>query len=249
MVIPVRNPLRKIRQIKIIYPIILGVGVVSFLFFRNFEPSVFKSTHFERIAIPWLIIAILFMAIRDIGYMVRLQILSDKKLNWRQTFRIVMLWEFTSAITPSAIGGTSVAIIFVNKEGLTIGKSSAVVMATSFLDELYFLLTFPFLFLFISPGKLFQLEGAMSLTNEFIIFAFLGYTIKFIYTLILCYGLFFNPRGLKWLLLWIFKLPILRRWKQEANQAGSEIISSSKELRKKVFFFWSAFVCGRLRLT
>jgi hypothetical protein len=181
------------------------------------------------------------MAVRDFGYMIRLKILTDNEFSWRQTFRVIMLWEFTSAITPSAIGGTSVAIIFVNKEGLSLGKSSAVVMATSFLDELYFLLTFPLLLILISEHKLFAISGSTgvaSLSNEFFLFAILGYSLKLLYTLALSYGLFINPRGLKWLLLWIFKLPLLRRWRSEANEAGTEIVSSSRELRKKSIGFW-----------
>ncbi len=247
MAVPRRSPLRKIRQTNIVYPIILGVGVVVFLFLRNFDPSIFKEISFNRFAILWLIVAMLLMGVRDAGYMIRLRILSDAQLNWRQTFRIIMLWEFTSAITPSAIGGTSVAIIYVNKEGLNIGKSSAVVMATSFLDELYFLLTFPLLLIFISSERLFQLDGynqgSLLFSNDFFLFALIGYSIKLIYLFILSYGLFFNPRGLKWLLLWIFKLPILRRWRREANEAGSEIVTSSRELRRKPFVFWlKAFI-------
>lgn len=49
------------------------------------------------------------------------------------------------AITPSAVGGTSVAIIYVHKEGISLGRSSAIVMLTSFLDEIYFIVMFPLL--------------------------------------------------------------------------------------------------------
>lgn len=35
-----------------------------------------------------------------------------------------------------------------------------------------------------------------------------------------------------------FKLPILRKWKHGANRAGTDIIKSSAELRKKSFSFW-----------
>lgn len=235
-----RNPLSKLRRTNIIYPIILGFGVVIFMFIRQFNPQIFKEVSYSKHAFYWLIFAILLIAIRDFGYMLRLKILTDNRFTWRQTFRVIMLWEFTSAITPSAIGGTSVAIIFVNKEGLGLGKSSAVVMATSFLDELYFLVTFPLLLL-ISGHKLFAIggnDGMTTFANEFFLFAIIGYSLKLIYTLALSYGLFFNPRGLKWLLLWIFKLPLLRRWRTEANEAGTEIVSSSHELRNKSIGFW-----------
>ena len=69
--------------------------------------------------------------------------LTDKGLTWVQAFRVIMLWEFTSAITPSTVGGTAVAVVFIHKEGMSVGKSTAVVLATSFLDELYFVIMLP----------------------------------------------------------------------------------------------------------
>lgn len=241
-VVPRTNPLLKLRKTKVIYPVLLGVGAVVFIFLRKFDPAVFKNISFTPVVAFWIFIAICLMAVRDIGYMIRLKILSDDDLSWIQTFRIIMLWEFTSAITPSAIGGTSLAIIFVSKEGISLGKASAIVMATSFLDELYFILTFPMLLLFIQWERLFEvageIDGTGTFSKGFFLIAIIGYSVKVIYTLILSYGLFFNPRGLKWLLLWVFKLPILRRWRQGANEAGTEIISSSYELRIKPVGFW-----------
>jgi uncharacterized protein (TIRG00374 family) len=212
------------------------------MFVRKFDPAVFGAIRFNGRVIFWIVLAVALMAVRDIGYMIRLKILSDKEFTWLQTFRIIMLWEFTSAITPSAIGGTSIAIIFVNKEGVKIGKASAIVMATSFLDELYFILAFPLILVFINSHRLFHMEGInggdLTFANEFFLFAIIGYSVKLLYTIALSYGLFFNPRGLKWLLLWIFKLPVLRRWRSEANEAGYDIINSSKELRRKPLAFW-----------
>jgi uncharacterized protein (TIRG00374 family) len=164
-----------------------------------------------------------------------------------------MLWEFTSAITPSAIGGTSVAILYINKEGISVGRSSAIVMATSLLDELYFLIMFPMILLLVKPAVLFGLggvEGEITFANELFVFALIGYIIKLIYVIILAYGLFFNPRGLKWLMLMIFKLPILRRWKHGANDAGYEIIENSKEFKIKPFSFWfKSFIATALSWT
>jgi glycosyltransferase 2 family protein len=135
-------------------------------------------------------------------------------------------------------------MIFVNKEGINLGRSTAVVMATSFLDELYFILMFPLLMAVISIPTLFTVgvgvhgNAVFSFTNEFLWFAIIGYSLKFIYIIFLSYGLFFNPRGLKWLLLWIFKLPLLRKYRPAANITGSDIISSSDELKRQKIGFW-----------
>jgi hypothetical protein len=65
----------------------------------------------------YLLLAGLFMILRDIGYMIRFKIFTENKVTWWQAFRVIMLWEFASAISPSAIGGTGVAVVFVHKEG------------------------------------------------------------------------------------------------------------------------------------
>ncbi|MFP4555442.1 MAG: lysylphosphatidylglycerol synthase transmembrane domain-containing protein [Bacteroidales bacterium] len=247
------NPLSKIKLSRALYPILIGLGVVGYMFYREFNPEVFTYITMAKWSFLWFIVALALMAFRDVGYIIRLLILAEGKLSLRQAFRVVMLWEFTSAITPSAIGGTSVAILYVNKEGISVGRSSAIVMATSLLDELYFLLMFPLLLIMVKPSILFGIEGvegAMGFSNELFLFALIGYSLKFLYVVVLAYGLFFNPRGLKWLMLMIFKLPILRRWKHGANDAGSEIIENSKDFKAKPFSFWfKSFVATALSWT
>ncbi|HAN00547.1 MAG TPA: TIGR00374 family protein [Marinilabiliales bacterium] len=232
------DPFRQIKISKIILPTLLGLGVVAYFIFKNFNPQAFDTVVFTFNSVIWLLVAALLMATRDFGYMIRIRVLSDNRLTWLQSFRIIMLWEFTSAITPSAIGGTSVAILYVNKEGIGVGKSTAIVMATSLLDELYFVIMFPLVLVFLKTQQLFAIGGGISLTNPFLIAALVGYSLKFLWVLLISYALFKNPRGFKWLLLQVFRLPFIRRWRSGANKAGDEIIESSKELKKQPVKFW-----------
>jgi hypothetical protein len=233
---------------------LIGLIVVAFMLYQEFDVEAISIIEFTRYSVLWLLVSLIMMAVRDIGYMIRLRVLSDKSLNWRKTFNIIMLWEFTSAVTPSAIGGTSIAVLYINKEGLSVGRSTAVVLTTSFLDEIYFLIMFPLLFLVVQISELFSIGevGAevISFTNEFFYFAVVGYSLKLVYTIFLSYGLFVNPRAIKWLLLQVFRLPFLRKWRQQANQAGSDIIVTSKELRTKSISFWvKAFFASFLSWT
>lgn len=233
------NPARRIKLGTAVIPVIIGLGVVAYLLYTEFNPEAFKLIHFTWRSAFWILIACLMMLSRDLGYILRLITLSGGRIRFWNAFRVIMLWEFTSAITPSAVGGTSVAIVYVNKEGLNVGHSSAVVMITSFLDELYFVLMFPIVLFIVGSSNLFGIVAAnSSIVRELMIFSMVGYAIKFVWIVFLSYGLFFNPRGLKWLILMIFKLPLLRRWKHGANRAGTDIISSSAEYRKKPFSFW-----------
>lgn len=237
------SPLRQIKISRVIFPTIIGLGAVVYMLFKNFDPAAFQVVDFTIKSVFWLFIALLFMFVRDLGYVLRIRILTNNRLSWRQAIRVIFLWEFTSAITPSAIGGTSVAILYVNKEGISIGQSSAVVMATSFLDEMYFILMFPLLLLLINLQELFAIGGGFSYSNPFFIAAVAGYGLKLLWVIIISFGLFKNPRGLKWLILFIFRLPFLRRWREGANKAATDIVESSIELKKQPFTFWlKAFI-------
>lgn len=230
---------RKIRPYKIIYPIVIGLGVVSWMLYKEFDPRAFDMITFTWNTVFWLVVAAGCMFVRDFGYVVRIKVLSDGKLTWWQAWRVIFLWEFTSAVTPSAIGGTSIAILFVHKEGIGVGKSSAMVMATSFLDELYFIIMFPVILLTVNQAELWNISGATkAVVDSLMLFAIIGYAVKLVYLVVLSYGLFRNPRGLKFLLMKLFKWRILRKWRHSANEAGSDIIRNSIELRAKPFSFW-----------
>lgn len=232
------SPHSQIKISKVILPTLIGLGVVVFIMFREFDPKAFEYVQFTVSTVLWLAIATFCMFFRDLGYVWRILVLTGGKLTIKKAIRIILLWEFTSAITPSAIGGTSVAILYVNKEGISVGQSSAVVMATSFLDEIYFVVMFPLLMIAINSQELFAIGGGLTFTNPFFSATVIGYGLKLLWVLVISYGLFKNPRGLKWLLLFIFKLPFIKRWRYGANKAGTDIIESSKELKSQSLVFW-----------
>lgn len=229
-----KNPIGRVQWWKIVLPVVLGLGFVAWMIARDFDPAIFDTIHFTWRALLFVLVAFLFMVGRDLGYIIRIRLFSRGQLSWRQAFRIIMLWEFTSAVTPSAIGGTSVAVVFVHKEGIPVGRSAAIVMLTSFFDELYFAVIFPIVFFIVGGDKLF--EGPMG--HQLMLFATIGYGLKLAYLLALSYGLFINPLGLKWLIVKFFSLPVLRRWRPAAVKAGTDVVRSAIEIRRYRPMFW-----------
>jgi uncharacterized protein (TIRG00374 family) len=239
IIVEQNNLTKQIRVRKVIYPILIGLVVVSYMLYRDFDPNTFDLISFTRYTLFWLVIAFSCMIVRDIGYIVRIRTLSGNRLSWKQAFRVIMLWEFTSAITPSAVGGTTLAILFVHKEGIGVGKSSAMVMAASFLDELYFVLMFPIILLTVNRHVLYAIPDVEdSVTQSLFLFAIIGYGLKLSFLALLSYGLFRNPRGLKYLLVQLFRWRILRKWRRDVNEVGYDIIRNSIELKHKPFSFW-----------
>jgi uncharacterized protein (TIRG00374 family) len=235
--------IKRIKSWKIFLPVLIGLLVVAYMFVKEFNPSAFDEIDFTWFSIFWLLMAIVCIIGRDFGYVARIKALSENQLTWRQAFRVIMLWEFTSAVTPSSIGGTSVALMYVHKEGISIGKSSAMVMMTSLLDEVYFVIMFPILMFAIGIPELFDIEDSPGWTHGMFWLAIIGYTVKFAWVIALIYGMFVNPKGLGKLIFIIFKLPFLKRWKRGAVRALRDIELSSKELKFKKKSFWiTAFV-------
>lgn len=67
---------KKISPYKIIYPIIIGLAVVSYMLYKEFDPKAFDMITFTWNTVFWLFVAVLCMAIRDLGYIIRIKILS-----------------------------------------------------------------------------------------------------------------------------------------------------------------------------
>ncbi len=233
-----KNPLKKI-----LIPILIGLSVVGYMLYKEFDITLFSVVKFTWLSFFWLAMAFLMMVIRVFGFMVRLKILTDGEFSWRQCLRVILLWEFSSAVTPTAIGGTGVAIFYVIKEKITVGRSAAIVMATAFLDEFFFIIIFPTLIVIVTGTRLFSIGMSengevMSFVNEFFLFAVVGYGIKLLIVLLMGYGLFINPRAIKWILLGIFRIPFLRKWRPKVNRTGDDLISASHEFRNKSKIFW-----------
>jgi uncharacterized protein (TIRG00374 family) len=226
---------------RIVIPILIGLGVVAWFILKEIDTDALSQLNFTWRSVLWLLIAWCCMIGRDLGYMIRIRILSENDLNWRQAFRVIMLWEFTSAITPSTVGGTAVAVVFIHKEGITVGRSTSIVLATSFLDELYFVIMFPLILMIVGGDILFttSLHGTgIALLNNLVFVAIAGYLVILAWVLFVGYGLFVDPEKIKKTILWFFRLPLLRRWKESAVKAGDDIVESSYELKRKPFLFW-----------
>ncbi len=191
-------------------------------------------------AIWALLAALLMVALRDLGYMYRIRLLTDKFLSWRKSFDVIMLWEFSSALTPSVVGGSGVAIFVVNREGVNLGKSTAVIFITALLDELFYIVSVPLVILLIGTDNLFPKEALFDVitpaTLKTLFYA--GYSFILVLTTLILLGIFYYPKQTKRLLVGLFSFRLIRRWRYRVAQLGDEIILASKAFRGKNVSFW-----------
>ena len=226
---------------RIIIPVILGLGVASFLFYRSFNSEIINNINWQWQSFLWLLFALILMATRDVAYMYRIRLLTDKQLSWRKSFDVIMLWEFGSSVTPSVVGGSALALFIVNREGINFGKTTAIVLTTSLLDELFYVIMVPIIIIIAGTNNLFNSNSSFAFFNSdfgsFGVFL-IGYIFILILISIILYGIFINPRGLKMLLIKIFKLRYLRRWLISAAKTGDDLIMTSREMKGKSIWFW-----------
>lgn len=226
---------------RIIIPVLLGLAVIIYMIFNDLTRSDLASINWKWYSILYFVSAIIMMIIRDVAYMYRIRLLTDKSLSWRHSFQVIMLWEFASSVTPSVVGGSAFAIFILTKEKLGIGRSTAIVVVTALLDELFYIVMVPVVFLFagynlaIVAGPEFTLLGMRFTTMGLFI---VGYFFIVFLTLVIAFGIFINPGSVKWLLMKVTSLRILKKFREGARITGEQIMITSAELRGKSFIFW-----------
>ena len=220
-------------------PIVVGLSIVGLLFY--FDPNVTVGNLELIFDAKWTSIALAFLVLiaRDAGYAYRIRTLTNKDLDWKKSLVVIILWEFASAVTPSVVGGTAVAVFILTYEGINFGKSLAYVMLTAILDNLFFVLAAPLVMLF-TDGVIFPSVESMNLEigSSLQYFFFLSYSLIAVYTLMMFFGLFVKPRAFKWFLIKVTSLKWLRRWRDNATSYGNEIIIASREIKGKAASYW-----------
>ena len=226
---------------RLLFPLLIGLGVAVWLIIDDFDINIFKGVHWSNQALLCFTVAGLLQVCRDLFYIIRIHILTEGHLSWRQSFEVIMLWEFATAITPSMVGGAAIAFFIIEREGISLGRSSAIVLITAFLDEMFYLLMVPLVVAIVGFGGLFDTEKStaifgMQMGLKTLFYA--GYGFIFLLNSFIGYGIFFKPKGLKKILTTVFKLKILKRWREQAERVGNDIVTTSVEMKKKSFSFW-----------
>jgi uncharacterized protein (TIRG00374 family) len=217
------------------------------MLYNSFTPGAFDGVQFTMQSVLWMIMAFLMVVVRDVAYMVRIRVLTDKLLNWRKSFQVIMIWEFASAVIPPSLGGGfAVAIYVLNKEKIELGKSIAVILFSSLLDGIFLGVMAPVAYFLAGGESLFlnlniKVPDFLSfLINEkSIAFTFwLVYFALLFYKLVVAFALFVDAKAVKKVLVAIFRLPVLKRFAMAAQTTGDEMIIASAELKGKKLSYW-----------
>lgn len=217
---------------------VLGMAVVIYY---TYTPGIFEHLAFKRL--PGLLIALMVSGMRVWFSAAKIRYLANKEVSWLAAFRIVLVWDFTSAITPSSIGGAPMATYAMSKEDLALGKSTAIILYAMLLDMFWFALVIPVLvisgfYLAVIPPNIGWVgEGVMFM----IYFALLSYAS------FLTYAVLVNPAILKKFIKIIFRLPFLKRFRSKMEREAEVLEQTSHELKDKpMSFLFKAFILSSM---
>lgn len=198
--------------------------------------EILRHIHWTGTTFFWLFLAILGMVGRDLAYMWRIRILSKNDLSWKRSFYVIMLWEFASALAPGVLSGATVAMFILNRERISMGRATAMVIITAFFDNLFYVVMIPLVFLFLSTDQLFpkNVPGSTTVSSIF----WTGYTVFFALCMVLYLSIFRFPNLIKNLLSAITRLSFLKKWQHKAIKTGEDIALTAQWMKGEPFSFW-----------
>lgn len=212
-------------------PLGIGLTVVAWMVARAVEEQGGWSALEGTVTLPgWplaLALMVLLVLLRDGGYVLRLRWLSNGDLTWRQAIETTVLWEFASAITPGIVGGGAVAIWGLHRQGMTVGRSTAVVFSTALLDELFYVLAVPPLLLVL--GEAVRPDGLGGGFGWGVFWA--GWGLMVLLAAVIGFGLFLAPKGTHGLFRRVAGWRWLSRWRSRMESFADDLLDSSGQMR------------------
>lgn len=194
----------------------------------------FEWTQRSTLALMGVIACVI---VRDIGYIVRLRVLSFQSFSWRQATENILLWELSSALTPSVVGGSAVAVVILKRDGMKWGKSLATVFATALMDEAFYLVAVPLVFLLATLGghSIFP-EGFESAAWGSLFWVAYAFIATLTTTILL--GLVIRPQGTYNALQRVRTAWLFRRWSNRINAWSSDLLEASRNIRNASWHYW-----------
>ena len=225
------------KPMMIVWPIIFGLIGVGYMLWREMHTGI-PQEPLTLVKNSWffMLLVVFLTFLKDYSGMYRLRVMSGAPLTFRQLFRIRMLYEFTSAVTPSAAGGSSLEVLFIHREGIKVSRATSMVILALFLDELLMIILFPLLLLLVPYGELFPSEAFFQ-HGYFWLFT-IGYLMKFVWVSILFIGIFVKPSILVKIIGLVFSIKILRKYRTRALRTAVELRQCAREIKGESLGYW-----------
>lgn len=224
--------------VKVAFPVLIGLAVTVWLFNDEFDASSLSEININGHAIAGVVLAVFFVVGRDFGLTWRFHTIARPQLSWGRATRVDLMCAFTSAITPSAVGGSALAIFYLNREGVKLGRAATLTLTTLFLDEMFFVVFCPIIMFVVPFDELFINGGQSGFMEGVKIVFWLVYAGICVYILMLFMGIIAYPRWVSRKIKQLFMWRWLKRWRRGAFEMADNMILTSIELRTRSRMWW-----------
>ena len=228
-----QRALKSVGFSRIILPIIIGASVVGLLFYEQWDQVSLSTIDWTSLTFIGLITALAFLVGRILFYAARLRLLSDYSFSFMKCIQLIFIWEFSSAVSPTNVGGSAVALFVISQEKIGAARTATIVIYTIVLDTLFFLLCVPLWVLAFGSNILGPGRTSLAGYGGWEITLMIAYLLMLLYGSFFFYGLFYKPQSLKKLSLWISRIKWLGRYKTKFETLANDIIITSKALSQK----------------
>lgn len=229
-----RKFVRSMRLSRMLLPIGLGLLAVGYLFYHQFDVKKFQEIQWSSHAFAWIGLAMVLLVARHFFYAYRLKVLTGGNFfSWKKCLELIVIWEFSSALTPTSKGGPFVMLFVLTQEKVSAGRTAAAVFYTMICDTGFFVLLLPTLLSLYGPPMLYP--GMVSYSDENLASSVLFFTYGMMvsYWLLLMFFVFFRPQYAKRALNWLAKIPWLKRFESKFGLLGEEFELAAIELREQ----------------
>ncbi|HAQ37092.1 MAG TPA: hypothetical protein DCQ58_01160 [Saprospirales bacterium] len=225
--------LKSVNKMKIVIPILLGLLVVGYLMWKQFDFDEIRKIDWHFSVFIWSGIAVLVYVLRHLALSWRLVLFSENHFSFRKAIEVIFIWEFASAVSPTSFGGTAVATYILAQEQIKSSKSITIILYSVVVDTAFLLLAVILLFTFagasiVGPDAV----NAREMGNY--IYSFIGILVFMAaYGFFFFYGLFINPKKIKQAICYLSRIKWLAKYKDTLIQTGDGVIVASHELSHK----------------
>lgn len=229
--------LKSVSFSRLILPVFIGLGVVFYLMSKQLDFKELDKVSWGGLTFLWLGFAVLMYIFRHFFYAWRLYSMADGSFSFWKCMELIVIWEFSSAVSPTNVGGAGVALVLLAQEKVSGARTVAIVLYSMVLDTVYTLISLPLLYFIVGPTLI--RPGMKSLTDiDGYGFTFITVIIfMLVYGGVFFYGLFVNPRAIKRLLILLSRIPFLKKFRNDLRNTAVNVVTAAIELRGQSWKF------------
>ncbi len=222
---------------QLILPVGISVAVIIILMKENITADSFREFRFTWRSVLGIVLALVAWCIQNSAMAHRYYSLAHPHMSRLGALRVTLLADFASAVTPSAVGGSSVLFLFLGNEGVNVGRATAITISGLFLDELFMSLVSMVLLLSVYMGL--EVGDVPTLSAGLNVTVMVLTVVLSLWTSALYVSLFHKSSWVGNILVWLTSWRLLRKWRTAAEKIKGDLMIASREMKEKSWWYWT----------